>query len=122
MSANQKNANAELVLASTLKNLQAQFGWSQERMASTLFVHRNQLQKLYNYGIDPSCVQGQIAVMLIRIFRGLVALIGNDCKNLCHWLNTKNKAFNDDTPQEKLSSLEGMVSVMQYLDAMRGKI
>lgn len=116
-----KSNNAGLVLATAIKNLGAEFGWTNERLASILCVHRNQLKKLYTHGIDPESVQGQISILLVRIFRGIVALIGNDNENIRHWLATKNYALNDSSPQEMLSSLEGTVNVVQYLDAMRGK-
>lgn len=38
-----------------------------------------------------------------------------------HWLNSPNKALNG-TPKTLLQTVVGLVSVNQYLDAMRGKV
>ena len=40
---------------------------------------------------------------------------------MTHWLNTPNHYF-EDTPREMIQSTEGLVRVVHYLDAMRGRI
>lgn len=60
------------------------------------------------------------AVLLIRVYRSLFALLGGDKSAMQHWLNTPNLDFNSQRPIDCMKSLVGLVDVVQYLDAMRG--
>lgn len=59
------------------------------------------------------------AMFLIRIYRSLFALIGDDSSQFKTWLRSKND-YLGTTPLEAMKSTEGLVNVTQYLDAMRG--
>ncbi|WP_297794540.1 MbcA/ParS/Xre antitoxin family protein [uncultured Marinobacter sp.] len=72
-------------------------------------------------GIDPSSKAGELALLLIRLYRSVYALVGGDEDAMQHWLNTENRYFSD-VPRELVRSAEGLVRVLYYLDAMRGKI
>lgn len=60
------------------------------------------------------------AVLLIRVYRSLFALLGGDKAAMIHWLTTPNLDFNQRPPIDCMKSLVGLVEVVQYLDAMRG--
>lgn len=71
-------------------------------------------------GIDPDSKAGELALMFIRIYRSLFALMGGDRDNMRHFLRTENLGTRG-VPAEQLRDIQGMVSVCTYLDAMRGK-
>ncbi|WP_420550154.1 MbcA/ParS/Xre antitoxin family protein [Litorivicinus lipolyticus] len=71
-------------------------------------------------GIEPASPSGQLATLLIRVYRSAHVLMGDD-NGVIHWLNTRNKAFGRQ-PKELLFTTQGLVSVVSYLDAHRGKV
>lgn len=66
--------------------------------------------------------EGELALLLLRIYRSLNALVGNHHEKAKLWLHSPNLAFQSKTPFEHIKSIAGLVEVTQYLDAMRGKL
>ena len=72
-------------------------------------------------GIDPASKTGELALLLIRVYRSLSVLVGNDRQLLRHWFHTSNR-HTGGVPAEQVQSTEGLVAIVQYLDAMRAPI
>ncbi|SOB76078.1 Protein of unknown function [Marinobacter sp. LV10R510-11A] len=72
-------------------------------------------------GIDPKSKAGELALMLIRVYRGLYAVVGGDQENMRHWVATDNQYFGQ-SPRQMIESCQGLVRVLMYLDAIRGKV
>jgi len=72
-------------------------------------------------GIDPTSKTGELALLLIRLYRSLSVLVGNDRKLLRHWFHTANR-HTGGVPAELVQRTEGLVEIVQYLDAMRAPI
>jgi hypothetical protein len=72
-------------------------------------------------GIDPASKTGELALLLIRVYRGLSVLVGNDRQLLRHWFHTVNR-HTGGVPAEQVQRTEGLVAIVQYLDAMRAPI
>ena len=62
----------------------------------------------------------ELAVLFIRVFRSLDALVGNS-ERAKEWLRGYNTGLNAK-PIDLLIKTEGMVHVLNYLDAYRGRI
>ena len=58
-------------------------------------------------GIDPLSKEGQLALLVVRLFRSLDPLVGSD-----------NKALNG-TPAALIETPTGLVTALAYLDGMR---
>jgi hypothetical protein len=71
--------------------------------------------------IDPESKQGELALLFLRLFRSLDALVGGDEAKARAWLRAENDHLGG-VPGERLRSVEGLVDVVQYLDAMRGRL
>jgi len=71
-------------------------------------------------GISPDSKSGELALMLIRCYRSLHALVGGKSEQIRHWMHTQNKGT-QGIPVEQISRIDGLVHVTEYLDAMRGK-
>jgi len=72
-------------------------------------------------GLDPQRTEGQLALLFLRLYRSLDALVGGDDAKARAWL----RAHNDHVrgiPVERIRTVEGLVDVVQYLDAMRGRL
>lgn len=71
--------------------------------------------------ISPYTKQGEMALLLLRIYRSLNAMVGNNHEKAKLWLNSHNKYFRN-TPIEEMKTIPGLIGVLNYLDAMRGKL
>ena len=72
-------------------------------------------------GIEPASKTGELALLLIRLYRSLSVLVGNDRRLLRHWFHTANR-HTGGLPAEQVLRTEGLVEIVQYLDAMRAPI
>ena len=68
--------------------------------------------------IDPASKEGELALLLVRVYRSLDALVGTDAAQRKAWLHGHNRALNG-RPVELLQRADGLVGVVAYLDAMR---
>ena len=70
------------------------------------------------WDVGPSSKEGQLAALLVRVFRSLDAIVGNDPGKVTVWMSSPNRALNG-VPRELIESPQGLVQTVQYLDAMR---
>jgi hypothetical protein len=71
--------------------------------------------------IDPKSKEGELALLSLRLFRSLNALVGGDDAQARSWLHAENTHLNG-VPAERIRRVEGLVDVIQYLDGMRGRV
>ena len=64
--------------------------------------------------------EGELALLFLRLYRSLDALLGGDAEGCRRWLRGEN-AHLGGVPLQLIQTVAGLVSVGQYLDAMRGK-
>ncbi len=72
-------------------------------------------------GIDPASKEGQLSLMLVRVFRSLDALVGGDEAKRRTWMNSHNIALNG-VPVVLVLTPEGLARSLAYLDGMRAPI
>jgi transcriptional regulator with XRE-family HTH domain len=70
--------------------------------------------------VDPESKEGELALLFLRLYRGLDALAGDDDRAR-RWLRAENTHV-AGVPAERIQTVEGLVDVVQYLDAMRGRL
>ncbi|HLU64830.1 MAG TPA: antitoxin Xre/MbcA/ParS toxin-binding domain-containing protein [Kofleriaceae bacterium] len=71
--------------------------------------------------LDPRSSEGERALLLLRIWRSLDALVGGDDGAARDWFQADNRHLGG-VPAELVRSITGLVHVADYLDAMRGKV
>ncbi len=71
--------------------------------------------------LEPTAKEGELALLFLRAYRSLDALVGGDDRKARAWLEAFNEHL-QDVPKELLHRVEGLVRVVQYLDAMRGRV
>ena len=71
--------------------------------------------------LDPDSKQGELALLFVRLYRSLDALVGGDDSQARAWLHAEN-AHLGGVPAHLIRRVEGLVDVIQYLDAMRGRL
>jgi hypothetical protein len=72
-------------------------------------------------GLDPASKEGELALLFLRVYRSLDALVGGDDDKARAWLHAHNDHLRG-VPAARMTSVEGLVDVVQYLDAMRGRL
>jgi Protein of unknown function (DUF2384) len=63
----------------------------------------------------------QLAVLLVRLYRSLDALVGGDDVAARAWLSNTNTVLGA-APIELIQSVSGLMNVIQYLDARRAVV
>ncbi len=110
------------VLAKAVLNVASQLGLKQADLAAVLGMHRTAISRLkQNPSLDPESKQGELALQLIRLGRALYTLTGGDEQWIRHFMRTPNK-LTGGVPTEQIQTIQGLFTVLQYVDAMRGKI
>ena len=70
------------------------------------------------YQLEPGSKPYELAVLLLRLFRSLDAIVGGDVGVARAWLRSPNTALGA-TPLSLLESVTGLVNVVAYLDHRR---
>ena len=83
-------------------------------------VGRNRSSLYRTNGIKANSKNGELALVMIRCYRALYALMGGNTEVMKQWFNTHNK-HTGGIPVEQVQKLEGLMAVSRYLDAIRGK-
>lgn len=111
-----------LVLGKAVFRASQQLGLSQTELAGVLGLHRTAISRLKNNpNLDPESKQGELALLLVRIARSLHALTGGDEVWIRHFMRSPNTATHG-IPAEQIATIQGLVGVLQFVDALRGKI
>lgn len=113
----------EKVLTKALIHLCEFYGFSGKELSTFIGVSEATITRLHQGKkfISPDSKEGELALLLIRIYRSLNALVGNHHEKAKAWLHSQNHYFNNK-PIESMKTIPGLVSVLNYLDAMRGKL
>lgn len=114
-------ADADMVLAKALLNTREQLGLTQQELADIVGVHRTAISRWTDSGLRPQSKTGELALLLIRIYRALFALFGGNLQDMRHFLRTENHHL-AGVPLVMMRQVQGLVHVLEYLDAIRGKI
>ena len=110
------------VLGDALKASIALYGLKKKDVEQVLGVSKRQLQLMQENGVDPDSKTGELVKYFIRIIRGISAMTGREKSKANHWLTTNNKAFSGISPLERMKTIEGLIDVLRYCDAFRGKL
>ena len=118
-----KQPAAGAVLAKGLVRAAAGLGLLQGEVAAILGSSAASVSRTFagQRPVDPGSAEGRHALLLVRVFRGLDALVGGDAEKARLWLRAANRHLGA-APIRLLSSTQGLVHVAEYLDAMRGTL
>lgn len=120
---NKQQQHQEVVLTKALCNLAKMYALSGKDLSDIIGISESSVTRL-NQGkkrISPDSKEGEMALLLIRIYRSLNAMVGNNHEKAQAWLNSPNAYFHNK-PIEEIKTIPGLISVLNYLDAMRGKL
>ena len=109
--------NKTSVLTKALLNATKNMGISQTYLGNIIGKNK---RELICDGIHPDSKAGELSLMLIRCYRSLYVLVGDNSEQISHWMQTHNKGTHG-IPIRQISRIDGLVHITEYLDAIRGK-
>jgi uncharacterized protein (DUF2384 family) len=110
---------AAAVLSKAVVRAAERLEMSRALLARVLGVSPPTITRLYSgeYLLDERRKEWEFALLFIRAFRSLDSIVGDEATART-WLRGENRGLNG-RPIELMQSTEGLVRVVQYLDASR---
>ena len=114
--------NKKQVLTKAFIRMALYLNLSRQELFAIIGASEPSLSRLFNGQryLDPASKEGQLAILLLRLYRSLDALFGGNAKQCQLWLRNENEHLHG-VPIELICSIQGLIHTIQYLDAMRGK-
>ena len=109
--------NASAVLTEAFLNAGDKLGLTRKQLGQVVGRDRSRLKD----GIRADSKPGELALLFIRCYRSLYALVDGDEKIMRQWMQTPNLGTGG-VPLEQVQTAVGLVGVLGYLDAIRGKV
>lgn len=108
-------------LAKALLRATAATGLPQRSVARMLGVSEATFSRVaHGRGIEPETKEGELALVFLRLFRSLDALVGGDQEQVRRFMHAENRHLGG-VPAELVQTAAGLFSTTQYLDALRGR-
>ena len=116
----QPKAQPAAVLTKALLRASGLLNLSSAALARILGVSEASVSRLVSGSrqIDPDSKEGELALLLVRVYRSLDALVGTDPEQRKAWMESHNRGLNGK-PAELIQKAAGLAAVVSYLDAMR---
>ena len=109
------------VLTKAVLRAAARLGVRSAALARTIGVSESQVSRFATgRTLDHDSKPGQLALLFVRLFRSLDALVGGSEPQARAWLHAHHHALGG-TPAERIQTPQGLVHVVDYLDALRGR-
>src|SRR5207244_6024011 len=119
---NQRNPDPAIVLAKAVLSAAERLGLRNRHLAAVVGSSEASVSRLqHGRGLDPETKEGELALLFLRLYRSLDALVGGDDAKARQWLHADNDHLRG-VPADRIRTVEGLVDVVQYLDAMRGRL
>lgn len=121
--AGRQPASAALVLTKATVRAAGLLGLTHAALARTIGLSESQVSRMVrgSKAIDTGTKPAELATLLVRVYRSLDALVGNDDRQRRLWMTSFNHAFNE-APKEAIQKVDGLVRVVAYLDGARAPI
>lgn len=109
-----------VVLAKATARSAALLGLSGAALARVIGVSEPTVSRVLHGDrpLNPDSKEGELAALLVRVFRSLDALVGNDDQLRLAWMRSHNQAL-AGVPARLIEKAEGLVATLGYLDGMR---
>lgn len=112
------------VVSKALMRAAESLGLSSSELAQIVGTSESTLSRVRNGKRGPIPIgskEGELALLFLRVFRSLDALVGGNEAQAKAWLHAENHHLGG-APLVRMKKIEGLVDVAEYLDAMRGTI
>ncbi|MBQ0931147.1 DUF2384 domain-containing protein [Ideonella sp. 4Y16] len=114
--------DAQAVLGKAATRAAERLGQSRSWLAQVLGVSPATITRLYagSYQLQPQRKEWEFALLFVRAFRSLDSIVGDEA-SARRWLASPNLALGG-VPAVLMTTTEGLVRVVHYLDASRAVV
>ena len=100
-----------------------QLGVTAKALSSVIGVSEASLSRMKtdDFSLAPGTKPFELAVLFVRLFRSLDAIVGGDPQVARAWLVNSNAAL-DGRPVDRIRTIAGLLDVIAYLDARRARV
>ena len=111
------------VLTKATLRAAAQLGLTNKALATVIGVSEATVSRMRSgdYTLQPGQKPFELAVLFVRLYRSLDAIVGGDDAVAGSWLKNRNTAL-DGEPLALIQTVPGLMNVIQYLDARRAVV
>lgn len=97
-----------------------QLGLNARQLGAILGLSEATISRLRagNYALKPSGKDYELAVLFVRLFRSLDAIVGGDASTARAWLRNPNIPLGAP-PLERIQTIRGLTDAVGYLDSRR---
>jgi DNA-binding XRE family transcriptional regulator len=117
------SADRSTVISKAVSRAADRLGLTNAALARTIGVSEATASRLRGgtYALEPGTKPYELALLLIRLFRSLDAVVGGDEVSLRSWMETTNRALRG-VPRNLVQTATGLVAAVDYVDAARARI
>ncbi len=111
-----------VLLTKALLNVAALYELCDKELSEIIGISEADISRL-KHGtklLSEKSQESELALLLIRLYRSLNAIAGDDSSKAKAWLHSYNDYFSA-APIDHIKRIEGLVAVVNYLDAMHAK-
>lgn len=111
------------VIAKATLRAATQLGLTNKVLANLIGLSEATVSRLRagDYALQPGQKAFELALLFVRLYRSLDAIVGGDDKVAGAWLRNPNTAL-AGTPVDLIQTVPGLMNVIQYLDARRAVV
>ena len=98
-------------------------GLNNSALASVIGLSEATISRLASgaYMLDPGSKAYELALLLIRLFRGLDAIVGGEEEPMRGWMRSPNLALGG-VPAEQVRTIAGLMNAVAYVDSARARL
>ena len=113
----------QVLTSATLKAAEV-LGVTQAQLAQIIGVSAPTVSRMKSgdYTLSEERKEWSLAALLVRLYRSLDSIVAGRQEDARAWLYSANRAFDNAVPAQLLTDVEGLVHVVDYLDAARGPV
>ena len=111
------------VVTKATQNAASKLRITNKLLANIIGVSEATVSRMYSgrYLLQPEQKSFELAVLFVRLYRSLDAIVGGDDAVASTWLKSRNTAL-DGEPIAFIQTVPGLMNVIQYLDARRAVV
>jgi len=115
--------HANEVVTKAVLRAAERLGLSQKDLGAIIGISASSISRIGSQArpLDVAAKEGELALVFLRVYRSLDALVGGDDEKARRWLGAENTHLRG-VPRMLMQRVDGLVHLAEYLDAMRGKV
>ena len=112
------------VLSSAVAEVAQQLNINSTQLGHILGISQPSASRLMRsqYALSEKTKEWEMATMLVRLFRGLYSIVGNNNQLAKDWLKSRNASFGNQVPFDLIQRASGLVHACDYIDAHRARV